>query len=309
MGAGTRAKCFRLSSVTHTELDPRIHAFDETTQQAEEALRGRLTGEWHFITPKPFGCGKTRLSLRAGPEEQAAQVSEALPGEAMALLWEQGDWARVRTTHDRYLGWVKKSEIENQLALKVPGDNTTALTVTALRAHAFAGPKVSQPITAQLCLGCQVWRGNGEVVEENGRRWVPVILPDQTAAYVQEVCFSPLAEPEMTALALRFLETPYVWGGRSAWGLDCSGLTQVVYQAFGHAIPRDADQQQEFLPAVTSPQAGDLAFFPGHVGIMLDQQRLIHANATHMRVTIETFGVGDYGKRLAGSFTGFGRLA
>lgn len=289
-----------------TVLDSRTDAFDEQTRQAEEVLRGRLNSNWNFVKPKPFTAGNRRLSLRARPDEQAAQVTEALPGEEMAFLWMQGDWARVRTAHDGYLGWVKQAEI--QTALK-RGQVYPALKVTALRAHAFAGPKVSQPILAELSLGAWVWRGNAEVVEQDHHRWVPVILPGGQEAWVQEVCFDPRPEKDVTALALRFLETPYVWGGRSAWGLDCSGLTQVVYAAFGKSIPRDADQQRAFLPPVQTPQAGDLAFFPGHVGLMLDARRMVHSNATGMRVTVETLGEGEYGRRLQASLSGFGRLA
>ncbi|MFC6667030.1 C40 family peptidase [Deinococcus radiopugnans] len=120
-------------------------------------------------------------------------------------------------------------------------------------------------------------------------------------------CPFPLEDADPAALALRFLDTPYVWGGRSAWGLDCSGLSQLAFAAFGQFLPRDADQQQEALTVVTAPQRGDLAFFPGHVGVMLDGQRMVHANATHMRVTVETLGEGEYGQRLAAGCTGFGR--
>lgn len=301
------AACTKLEGVTTTQLDPRTLAFDEPSRKAEDTARGQLDsfggGGWHYFTPEPVLNGNARLSLRAKPSETAAQVTEALPGEALELLWQEGDWVRVRTVQDRYLGWVKQSQIEPELKQRL-GDS---LSITALRAHAYAGPKVSQPVLAELCFGARVWRGEGEIIEEEQRRWVPVLLPDGTAAYVQEVCFAPLQEPTKEAFALRFLETPYVWGGRSAWGLDCSGLSQLVYAAFGLQIPRDADQQQEFLPSVDTSEPGDLVFFPGHVGIMLDERRLIHANATHMRVTVETLGEGAYGQRLQASCTGFGR--
>uniref|UniRef100_UPI0025BFE5CF C40 family peptidase n=1 Tax=Deinococcus sp. TaxID=47478 RepID=UPI0025BFE5CF len=278
------------------ELDPRVLAFDEGRRLAETSAQGQLSdcagGGWRYITPQPLVNGVARLSLRARPDDGAAQVTEALVGEALELLWEQGDWARVRTVHDRYLGWVKAAALQTgqaPAAAQTTDAQTTdtqttdaqstrpEMTVTALRAHAFAGPKVSRAIVAELSLGARVWQGAGEVVEEDGRRWVPVLLPGGQAAYVQEVCFTPLAGTDPAAFALRFLETPYVWGGRSAWGLDCSGLTQVVYGAFGVNLPRDADQQQAALTAVSGPRAGDLAFFPGHVGLMLDEKRMVHA--------------------------------
>ena len=103
------------------------------------------------------------------------------------------------------------------------------------------------------------------------------------------------------------LGAPYVWGGRSAWGLDCSGLTQLAYAAEGRPLPRDADLQEAALTPVTQPRRGDLAFFPGHVGLMLDGRRMVHANATHMCVSVDTLGEGEYGARLAGALSGFGR--
>lgn len=288
--------------MTTIELDQRIFAFDPDTGFSDEALREQLpAGNWQFVQPKPFVCGNKRLSLRAKPDAASAQVTEALPGELLHWLWEMNGWARVRTVHDGYLGWVNISDI--QLNLR---PETTDLAVTALRAHAFAGPKVSQPILAELSLGVPLKRRAADIVEENHRRWVPVELPDHSEAWVQEVCFGPLTQ-DKAALALRFLETPYVWGGRSAWGLDCSGLTQLVYGACGISLPRDADQQEQFLTKVETPEAGDLVFFPGHVGVMLDERRLVHANATHMRVSIEALGDGVYGQRLAASCTGFGR--
>lgn len=281
-------------------IDRRRVAVDEEKRLAEAEARGLLDGDWNWVTPQPAQVSVPRLSLRARPEEAAPQVTEVLLGEALEVLWQEGDWARVRTVHDRYLGWAKLGGWTEPQEVDVQ--------VTALRAHAFAGPKVSQPMVAELCFGAKLARGEGEVVEEDHRRWVPVRLPSGEAAYVQEVCFAPLYTQEVTTFALRFLDTPYVWGGRSAWGLDCSGLTQLVYAANGVILPRDADQQQQFLTATDTPQAGDLAFFAGHVGLMLDDKRMLHANATHMRVTIETLGEGDYGRRLAAGLLGFGRV-
>jgi cell wall-associated NlpC family hydrolase len=282
-------------------LDPRLHAYDPERRLVETGLQGQLEGGgWRWLTPQPGWAGD-RLSLRAAPDAGAEQVSEVLPGEAVWVLLQSGEWSWVKTGHDGYPGWVRAGGLVNAVPTGEP------LTVTALRAHAYARPNISAPVVAELCFGAAVVLGSGENVTEGGRVWRPVLLPDGAAAWVQAVCFLPVSEGDVADFALRFLDTPYVWGGRSAWGLDCSGLSQVAYAAFGRAIPRDADLQQEELTAVKVPQRGDLAFFPGHVGIMLDERRMVHANATHMRVTVETFGEGEYGTRLAASCTGFGR--
>ncbi|MBB5232925.1 C40 family peptidase [Deinococcus budaensis] len=294
-------------SVFPAELDPRTHAFDPQARLAEVALRGRLPGGeegWQFVTPHPARAGKARVSLRARPDAGAAQVSEALPGEALEVLYTRGDgWSWVRTAHDGYLGWARAQALVG--AEEAGGEE---LRVTALRAHAFAGPGVSRAVLAELCAGARLTRAPGEVVTEGaGRRWVPVRLPGGEEAWVGEAALRPDVPGDAAAFALRLLEAPYVWGGRSAWGLDCSGLTQLAYAALGRGLPRDADQQQAFLPAVEVPGRGDLAFFPGHVGVMLDGRQMVHANATHLRVTVETLGEGEYGTRLARELSGFGR--
>ncbi|KEF35409.1 peptidase [Deinococcus sp. RL] len=284
--------------------DPRTHAYDPEEGWAEERLRGLLPeGDWTWVTGRPARAGNARLSLRARPDALAPQVTEAWPGEALELLWEAGAWVRVRTIADGYLGWARREGV--LLGERPAGEER--LTVGALRAHAYAGPGVSQPVVAELCWGAVLTRGEGAVVTESGRRWVPVTLPDGSGAWVGEAVLSPLRAADVAEVALRLLETPYVWGGRSAWGLDCSGLTGLAYGWAGFALPRDADLQQAFLTPVATPQRGDLAFFPGHVGLMLDERRMVHANATHMRVTVETLGEGEYGARLAGMLTGFGR--
>jgi cell wall-associated NlpC family hydrolase len=114
----------------------------------------------------------------------------------------------------------------------------------------------------------------------------------------------------VTRFALRFLETPYLWGGVSAWGLDCSGLVGTVYRAFGVALPRDADQQSEWGQEVSPNEVrtADLLFFPGHVAITLDAERFVHANAHHMCVTADSFPGDAYGRRLREALTKAVRL-
>lgn len=283
-------------------FDTRQYAADPARRLAEEALRGRLEGEgWTYVAPQPAWAGAARLSLRARPDGDSPQVTEALPGEALERLWDEGDWVRARTRRDGYLGWVPRGALLGRVPL---GDE---LTVGALRAHAFAGPGVSRPVVAELCTGARVWRAPGEAVTEEHRRWVPVVLGGGEAAWVQEAIFTPLEAGDPASVALRLLDTPYVWGGRSAWGLDCSGLSALAYAACGRTLPRDADQQRAALARVEAPERGDLVFFPGHVGVMLGGRRLVHANATHMRVSVETLGEGEYGERLEASCLGFGR--
>ncbi|WP_164473387.1 C40 family peptidase [Deinococcus psychrotolerans] len=284
-----------------SELDSRIHAYDEVGRLAELSLLGRLDTSFRFVEPVAARCGAARLSLRARPDAHSPQVSEALPGEALEVIVRRPDgWAWLRTLHDGYLGFARVEGLAEQspgAALQRP-----PLKITALRGHVYAQPSIKAQKVAEVCLGAELAGGSDEMVSEGGRQWLAV-----EGGFVQAVCAEPLSDTDSAALALRFVDTPYVWGGRSAWGLDCSGLSQLVYAAFGRGLPRDADQQQAALRPVDTAQRGDLAFFDGHVGVMLGGERMVHANATQMAVSVETLGEGEYGKRLKAGLLGFGR--
>ncbi|GAA4021264.1 C40 family peptidase [Deinococcus rubellus] len=282
------------------ELDPRIHAYDDTGRLAETALLGRLDQSFTFVEPTLAWTGPARLSLHARPDLTSPQVTEALPGEALEVVVRRADgWAWLRTRADGYLGFARTAGV----VAHAPAD---PLAVTALRGHVYAQPSIKSPLVSELCLGAQV-SAAGDEVTEHGRRWRPVEGGGGNGGWVQAVCFEPLPDADPAALALRFLAAPYVWGGRSAWGLDCSGLAQLVFGVFGQRLPRDADQQQAALTVVDSARRSDLAFFPGHVGIMLDGKKMVHANAGWMAVSVETLGEGEYGKRLQAELLGFGR--
>lgn len=277
-------------------LDSRIHAYDEAGRVAELSLLGRLDHSFRFVEPAAAWNGAARLSLRARPDALSPQVSEALPGEALEIVLRRPDgWAWLRTLHDGYLGFARAQGLVSEAPAK-------PLSITALRGHIYAEPSIKARVVGEVCLGARLAGGGGEAVSEGGRQWLPV-----EGGFVQAVCVQPLPDEDAAALALRFIDTPYIWGGRSAWGLDCSGLTQLVYGAFGRPLPRDADQQQAALTPVERGQRGDLAFFAGHVSLMLDGARMVHANAARMAVSVETLGEGEYGQRLKAGLLGLGR--
>lgn len=208
-----------MSAPPAPDLDPRTHALDPGRRVAEEALRGRLPGEgWRYLTPRAGWVGRSRLSLLARPESDAAQVTEALPGEALEVLEErEGGWAWVRTGHDRYLGWARAAGLG---FTPPPGE---ALTVTALRGHAFAGPRVSRAVVAELCFGARLGRAPGGVETEDGRRWVPVWLPDGEEAWVQEVVLSPPRPGTRRASPCAFWRRPMCGAGAARGGSTARG--------------------------------------------------------------------------------------
>lgn len=228
----------------------------------------------------------------------AETVSEVLLGERFEILEVAASgWQQVRLAADGYTGWVQfgtRPEFSEE---------GKWVTVTALRGHIYAGPAVSTPVVARLSLGAQLALAN-ETFEEDGRIWQRLAWPQ---GWVQRSLFRPLP-PTLAELGLSFIGTPYRWGGRSAWGTDCSGLVQVLHAAYGLQLPRDSGAQRRALPAVDRPQAGDLAFFPGHVGLMLDERRMLNATSYHMAVAVDTLGEGgEYGEMLARDLLGFGR--
>ena len=276
-------------------LDPRIHAYDEVGRVAELSLLDRLDSSFRFVQPTLAWNGPARLSLHARPDDHSPQVTEALPGEALSVVLTRPDgWAWLRTVADGYLGFARTGTL-------LPQAPDNALKITALRGHIYAEPSIKAGLVGEVCLGARV-ASTGAAVTEHGRGWREV-----EGGWLRESCLEPLPDADPAALALRFLGTPYVWGGRSGWGVDCSGLTQLVFAAFDRALPRDADMQQDALEAVEVPKRGDLAFFNGHVGLMLDGQRMVHANATRMAVSVETLGEGEYGEKLHSELLGFGR--
>ncbi len=242
----------------------------------------------------------SRTPLFRGPSHRSETVSEVGFGDAVSAYDVQGDFVRVAVARDGYLGWVPAAALGGLPAATHRFNN--------LRGHVFEGPEVAAVRQLELTYGAPLH------VLSDRDGWSRVALSEgegyvYTAALAAPTPLEPTPEA-LTRFALRFLETPYLWGGVSAWGLDCSGLVQTVYRAFGVSLPRDADQQsgagRVVSPAVV--RAADLLFFPGHVAIALDSDRFVHANARCMCVSVDSFSGDGYGQRLRGALTRAVRL-
>jgi cell wall-associated NlpC family hydrolase len=148
----------------------------------------------------------------------------------------------------------------------------------------FPGPSIKLPPIEALPLGAAV-----AVTRIEDRLAVTAM-----GGYLPAAHLRPLGdnETDFVAVAERFVGTPYLWGGKTSLGLDCSGLVQVALTACGIACPRDSDMQEEALGTAVpgaAPQRGDLIFWKGHVAIMRDESYLLHANAFHMAVVVEPY--------------------
>ena len=260
------------------ELDPRVNAM--RADLADAALAGRVEAA-RFVPGAPRRIVAGHAPLRAAPSDDATMLSEALAGEAVQVFDTVGEWAWVQLAADRYVGWVPAET----LAADAPAPTHR---VAALSTFAFARPDIKAPPLAALPLGAQV-AVTGEAHDRNADY---ALIAPAGAVVTQHLASLDAVESDWTSVAERFVGTPYLWGGKTVAGIDCSGLVQVALQACGLDAPRDSDMQEQALGDPVDWGAplrrGDLVFWRGHVGLMIDAGTLLHANAHHMMVARES---------------------
>lgn len=242
---------------------------------AAESLRGKIdapryaSGTLHMVA-EPVA------PLRRQPFAGAPLDTEALRGETVTVYDTDGDgWSWVQLAADGYVGYLPTDAL-------IPARSAPTHRVGALRTFLFPGPDIKLPPLATLPFGAQV------AAPEVGEKFARV-----ADGFIFARHLVPLAarEADFVEVAARFLGTPYLWGGRSAFGLDCSGLVQTALTACGLPCPRDSDMQEAALGAPIDPagpfRRGDLLFWPGHVAIVEAPDTLLHANAFHMMTARE----------------------
>lgn len=269
-GARTPTERFHLDGPTR-RLDSRVHAVRRDI--ADMALAGSLFAP-HYARAEQRSCVIASTMVRNAAREDAEAVSQLLHGEGFAVLDISGGWAWGYCVHDHYVGYVPADALGDPI-------DPSHLVTTPL-ALVFAAPDIKSPVIARWAMGgrFQGAEGNGFVAGGGG--------------YLHRRHIAPIGvlETDPVAVAERFLGAPYLWGGRGDGGVDCSGLIQIALGRVGIAAPRDADQQESAnlgteIEANASLLRGDLLFFPNHVAFMLDDERLIHANAHTMTVAVE----------------------
>jgi hypothetical protein len=215
--------------------------------------------------------------LRRSPSPDAPLDTEALKGERITIYDsnEEG-WSWGQLAADSYVGWLPAS------ALRDPGPPPTH-RVAVTRTLVFPGPSIKLPPSEGLSFGCRlaIKRIEGPLAVTDSNGFVPAchLKPADTG------------EPDFVAIAERFIGVPYLWGGRTSLGIDCSGLVQLALTASGVTCPRDSDMQELALGSaalLSELQRGDLLFWKDHVAIARDATTLIHANAFHMAVAFES---------------------
>lgn len=241
-------------------------------------LEGKIKAA-RYVAGEEFEVVEPIAPLREQPNSDAMLSTEALLGERVTVYDRTEGWAWGQLTSDGYVGWLPDR------ALAKPAAAPTH-QVIAVRTLAFPGPSIKLPPVADPVMGSVVTvlreEGSFAVTREG---WY---LPKQHLGGL-----GPHAR-DFVAVAERFAGTPYLWGGKSSLGIDCSGLVQVSLNAAGIGCPRDSDMQCDSLGhsvALTEAarlQRGDLLFWKGHVAIARDAGTIVHANAHHMATAIET---------------------
>ena len=257
-------------------LDPRLTP--ARGDIAASYLKGQVEAK-SFRDGVRFQIARSHAALRAAPEDWAEQVNQALFGEIMVVYDQSNGWAWGQLEADGYVGWMALAALTDKVV-------APSHRVSALRTFVFDRPDLKSAPRMALSINAKFSAGEREqtFVRAEGSGW---IFAGHT---------SPLAqvEPDFVAVAERFVGAPYLWGGRDSIGLDCSGLVQMSLEAAGVKVLRDSDMQAASIGEIIQPlsdyanlRRGDLVFWAGHVGIMLDAVRLIHANAWHMATEIE----------------------
>jgi len=258
--------------------DPRLHAY--RPDLADERLRGRVAAG-RFVAGDPWHVSTGVLSLRTEPSPHSPQGSELIFGERVSVFEIVDGWAWLQNDTDDYVGYA-------DAACLLPGGTESTHQISVLRTYLYPEPNLKSPIRGVLSMNSPV-----TAVARDG----PFLgLSDGGWVWAGHLAPAGEFETDHGAVALRFLGTPYLWGGRSSIGLDCSALVQMALTRCGTEAPRDSDMQAESLGTPVpfegdraALRRGDLVFWPGHVGIWLDDGQFVHANATHMMTVAEPF--------------------
>ncbi|MFM2208213.1 MAG: hypothetical protein RL213_2188 [Bacteroidota bacterium] len=233
-------------------------------------------------------CPLSVVPVRKEPSDRSELVTQLLFGDLVEITAQEGNWRQVLILEDRYTGWV---DVKQLLALSDEEALLVNSVPSRLSAETVHEVRMEDGSSMHILLGSQVSAFHDR----------PLPLGDRSIPFEGETVTPSRPTPEgIVTCALKYLNAPYLWGGKSPFGIDCSGLTQMVFRMNGISLPRDAWQQAEKGAPVSwgdGLNTGDLAFFENqdkkvvHVGIVISGHRIIHASGQVRIDTLDEEGI------------------
>jgi cell wall-associated NlpC family hydrolase len=279
-------------------LEKRLNAY--RSDLADIRLKGKVSAKV-FREGSPMQMLAPIATLHRAPAADAAQDTEVLMGETCRVFDVADGWAWVQLTRDSYVGYIRH-EFLNAKTHFVSHHVVVPSTLLYPKPSIKTQPVQFLPLNAEVTVAA---------VQES-------FVELATGGFLHAAHVAPVAQhkTDFVAVAEQFLHAPYYWGGKSARGIDCSGLVQTALHACGIICPRDADMQEAELGSpllinnIDGVKRGDLIFWAGHVGIMRDETTLLHASGHHMMVVSEPLQVVDERTKASGkNITKIKRLA
>ena len=257
------------------DIDPKTNPY--RADLAAEYLRGTVDAQ-RYAPAIPMVVTAGSAPLRRSPQPTSPLDTELQFGERVEVYEDKNGWSWLQSMTDGYVGYAPSASLGES-----PAAETHSLT--ALRSYLFPEPDLKTVPRAMLSMtaALTVRDQSGDYCALEGGGWV----------YARHLAPAGTFERDPVAVAQRFLGTTYLWGGKTSVGLDCSALVQLSLARCGLSAPRDTGMQEtvigkpvEFSGDESVLERGDLVHWPGHVGIWIDADQFIHANATDMMVAL-----------------------
>lgn len=261
-----------------TTLDKRLHAYRDDL--ADDALKGKVSAE-RFVIPESYRVKTPFADVLRTPESKGSMDTQFIHGTNVKVFEMGEEWAWAQSESDHYVGYIKRTALSKN-------DLKTTHRIIAPRTFLYSKPDLKSPRLACLSMGSTIHVTEYE--ETRGTQYA--MLHNGSFIIAHHIAPIEKLEKDYVTVAERLLHTPYLWGGTTGFGIDCSGLVQLSLSLAGHNSLRDTDMQEASLGETLEikPEQlirGDLVFWKGHVAIVSGQNEIIHANGHTMNVAIE----------------------